>query len=368
MILAQYGFDECAATSDLSDLFTFVSGGCSIEPTGGRFGGPCLRIANTSGTTAKVVGRSFGEFDARQSAGNRICMAGWVKVNSLTDGTSSSFDFLRVYSADLNYHLGLGIVDNTGVLSVRQYANFNGGWPTGVVINDGAWHWIELHQQLANSSTSSTGTVEVWVDGVKVYTQTTFQSNSINTGLLDQVQFAVGYQGGSGTTLGDFSYDDWTFWNDTAGDTAGDLTYASMPIGPSKITTLKPNGAGSSAQFTPNTGANYAAVDEVAADDDTTYNQSTASGQIDRFAFEDLAVTPTKIHAVVEQIRCKNPGTGSPLVKGHAKSGASVQVNSGKQVATSYWPVQTVFASDPATGAAWTVAGLNAAEFGYEAA
>jgi len=85
-------------------------------------------------------------------------------------------------------------------------------------------------------------------------------------------------------------------------------------IGPHEVNRLVPTGAGASTGWTPSAGANWAAVDEVPPDDDTTYVSASTAGTRDAYVFESVpaGVDPP---GVTVSLYAKKTGAGSAALK-----------------------------------------------------
>jgi hypothetical protein len=109
-------------------------------------------------------------------------------------------------------------------------------------------------------------------------------------------------------------------------------------------------------------------INETAQDGDTSYVYSSTVGQEDLYTFPTLAsagITPLVIAGVVPFAICKRSDSGSRTVSVRCKSGATdAAVLTDSAVPLTYAFRGTMQATDPATGAAWTTAGLDAMSVG----
>lgn len=146
-------------------------------------------------------------------------------------------------------------------------------------------------------------------------------------------------------------------------------------IGDFKAVQLVPNGAGDSADSSV-TGAptRHEAVDETFSDGQTSYISLPLDGSRDLYQYSDVAAEDTGVVlTVVAQPVTWKKELGSGTVRVVASSGGNVQVSDRGDplvpFAGSYGQRYTTktFNTDPNTGSAWTVAGVNAAQFGVEA-
>lgn len=143
-------------------------------------------------------------------------------------------------------------------------------------------------------------------------------------------------------------------------------------LGDFRVVRMLPNGAGNSSESTV-TGAatRHEAVDDEFRNANTDYVTLLPNAK-DLYQYSD--VTPDgPIISVVAQPSASLGGSGQISVKALCRSGG-VEVESPKSprlgtVSGVYGSISLThgFGVDPATGLAWTQAGLNAAEFGVKA-
>jgi hypothetical protein len=217
------------------------------------------------------------------------------------------------------------------------------------VMSLNTWYHIEFKATIHNT----TGAYEVRVNGSSTGwiapatgANTRTSSNNFFTG----IQLGV-----AGSDIK--RYDDF-YLLDTSGSVANDF------VGPQKITTIYPNAAGNYAQWTGNYAANFANVNESNGDSDSTVNQSSTANQIDTFAFDDVpSGTVTAIqHAIMARQDAGAARTFCPL----QRSGTTDYEGTTFTLAGSHIFYLDPKSTNPDTSAAWTVSGLNAAEFGYK--
>lgn len=128
-----------------------------------------------------------------------------------------------------------------------------------------------------------------------------------------------------------------------------------------------PNGAGTNAQWT----GTFGNVGEAVNDDSTT-NATSTVGQKTTYNVGDITVPVNyAIRSVFQWIRGKNDGSSPANIKGVCRSAGTDYVaaaNAPGIVTGTFGPLPVRYDNDPATAAAWTQAGFNAAEFGYQSA
>ena len=139
--------------------------------------------------------------------------------------------------------------------------------------------------------------------------------------------------------------------------------------------TLRPDGAGDDTNWTPNTGANYAAVDEASNDADTTYVARDGTEVDDLYAIAtDAALTGATISNVRVYASGKYVESGSgvlsvsPTLKIGVKSGGTEYWDDGDTITSSYADYYQDWDTNPADSAAWEKADIDALQVGIRSA
>lgn len=161
---------------------------------------------------------------------------------------------------------------------------------------------------------------------------------------------------------GNDRWDDIVIW-DTAGSTANTW------LGDVRVDSYFPNANGDSSQFVGSDGNstdNYLLVDG-ASPNGTDYVQSSTVNDKDLYGFTNLSHTPSSIFGVLVAPSALKDDAGSRSIRMLAKSGGT-EVDSGADVnlSTTRTRYLGLFETDPNTSAAWTKAGLDAAQFGVK--
>jgi hypothetical protein len=337
------GCDSYASNAEVADKWNnVVTYGYSA--TGGRYGGGA--ITNTSTPYTSGVGKTLNI-----AAAYTFYVAFWFKCTALPSGINSESGVLITAMPETTINTVLLGCNASGNLCLQGLTS--AAIVTGPNICDGNWHWVECSFNI-NASGAASSSSTCYVDGVQAWTGTTYTFNPFSgTSLL-----AFGSTYGFGSS-GVVSYDDLIIW-----DTTGS-SFNTFPLGPRRIATLNPSAAGASTQFTPSSGANYAAVSQAYSG--TAYVQDAGSGNTDLYATPGMAYTPLSvINAAVVNVFGINPsGSGSRAITPKLRSGATPTVASGSSqllgsTAANY---QAPFYAD-ALGTAWTQTTINAAQPG----
>ncbi len=216
------------------------------------------------------------------------------------------------------------------------------------------WYFLEFYVHIHASSGSAIGRVNgvEWVSITGANTKGASGSGANNL-----------YFNGTNT----FYLDDIYLLNDSG---ATNNTF----LGDVRVETILPNAAGNRADFTPggsgSSANNYQNVDELQQDGDTSYNKSSTAGHIDSFAFQDLSVATGTIYGIQSLILARKTEAGDRTIKRKCRIGSTYYDGSAVAVSKvdSYYYIAEILETDPSTGSAWTISGINAAEFGYEVA
>jgi hypothetical protein len=150
----------------------------------------------------------------------------------------------------------------------------------------------------------------------------------------------------------------------------GQGTVHTTLLGECRVDALLPTGDGSHSAWTPSTGTTHSTlVDEPAPNDDTDYLSTATAAARESHALANLPSMPTPlIYGVQHSLSARKDDAGTRQVKSLLHSGATTQAGAQTfTLASTYTYYSELWPVDPATGTAWTVAGINALEAGAEA-
>jgi hypothetical protein len=113
------------------------------------------------------------------------------------------------------------------------------------------------------------------------------------------------------------------------------------------------------------TQAAYKLVNEPSPDDDLSYLSDSTVGDQSRVTF--AAITGQGVKGIQVYTRTRKDDAGARAYRVTCKSGATT-IDNGSDIylATGYQTISQVYETDPNTSAAWTISGVNAAEFGVK--
>lgn len=217
---------------------------------------------------------------------------------------------------------------------------------SGVFLLPYTWYYLEIAAKVNNTTGSivvkANGSQIISFSGDTCYSQERIDVVSLGKPLGDYAAMNRGVE--------NVYYDDFVI-------ATGDWT------GRGGVEALVPNGAGNSTDLTPSAGDNYAAVDEIPTDDDTTYVSGDTADDHDSYALSDLTLEGT-VKAVQWNCRAKLAEEGSGSIKRVLRSGATDYAGDAIGLDVTYAWKSECFASDPATDAAWARAAVDALEAG----
>jgi hypothetical protein len=299
-------------------------------PTG-MFGGYCADLTGSNGYNAFLKYNLVAAAEKYFAFKVYPTLLGIRILTIYKDATVLMYLKQNSTSGKIEAYVGAGLVaTGTAVLSINVNA-----------------YLIELRYKIADAG----GVIQVKVNGVLDIDY----SGDTKPGTDTQMNFLLlGFV--SGSTVGCYYIDDLII------DTAN-------WIGDTRIQGIKPDGAGSSTQWTPSTGSNYACVDEIPPDD-IDYVAINANDQLDLYSLANPVSAINTVKCVQIQARCNKEGTPTPqnlklAVRTHStnyeSAAQAVQANFPKSLAAR-WEV------NPNTSTAWTLQELQDMEAGFKSA
>jgi hypothetical protein len=270
-------------------------------------------------------------------------------ANFLTVATYPTYMFFGFYDGSTQ---GVWLRRNTGGAEIEVCRGSGAtllGTTSGANLQDNTWCYIELKVKC----NSSTGTVDIQVDGVNVLSLTGQNTQAGSHAYHDGFHF-------EGISDNLPKIDDFYFL-DTSGSANNDF------LGKQRVVTVFPNAVGATGAWTGSNGSpHYSLVNENPADDDTTYVESNTTGQEELWNYTNPAGIGS-IAGVKVNTDCRvtdgTPFTLDTMVL----SGATGVSDGGQSISsTGYTTVGHIFEQDPATSSAWGATGVNNAQFGVK--
>lgn len=213
----------------------------------------------------------------------------------------------------------------------------------------GSWHYFEFKAVIA---TGTGGSYSLRRNTVEAFSDT-----GVNTANSGAANWNVVYFHGNSAT-GAPTFDD-IYILDGTGSALNDF------LGDSTIEGRLPSGDGTTTDWTPSSGSDHYTL--LADSTDATRVTSTTAGHVDLLTFDPLSFITGDIHCVMAFATAQLDSLGTRELRLKALSGATTDDGAVQVVgSTSYATFLEIFDVDPDTTTAWTVAGVNAAEFGFE--
>jgi hypothetical protein len=270
-----------------------------------------------------------------------------VKLSALSNAPLSIGD-----SASGHVQLAVG-VNGSGYLTATVAAGTYTA--TTLPLSVGTWAYIE--GQVVISATA--GTVTLRVNGTVVVSETGINTATGGTLTANTLIVAATVFSPSGWAAVGLIDDLYLF----------DGTGSANTTFPSAIPTVQclwPNSPGSNAQWTGSPYQNFANVNDETPDGDYTVNQSGTAGQLDTFNHDDLRPDTGTVFAVQHCLTARTATATSHTIAAAEYVGTTSYVDTAQTLATGYSCLTFPHDTDPATGAAFTIADVNSNQYGYE--
>lgn len=225
------------------------------------------------------------------------------------------------------------------------------------VIRSGIYQWLEVRVKASSSNTTADGIVEVWVEGVKVISNTSCVTLANNS--------STGYNGVN-TNIPRDRY--WSGMDDYyITDTTGSAPWNGR-LGDVRVANIVPSsdvpGANSG---TPSTGtAHWSTVDELPFNTSDYVYIPNSSGNLERFNRTSLPTLPNTILAIAPSLWVLKSDAGTANLHNILYNNSSgYQVNGNTvSISTSYARYRDSYITNPETGLQWTNANVANLQLG----
>lgn len=318
-----------------------LAGSAPIAATYVRTGTNGMQAANTSSATATMtVAQNLGADED-----STIIFGAAFRTNH-----TNAVPYFRFYGDNGTVCHVEVTIDNTGIVRAKRGPDGTlVATGTGTFSGNAGYRYIEIKATVHDT----TGYIEVRIDGTTVLTFTGDTRNGGVDTLIDRVVIGLS---SPGTFNVDLQIDD-VYINNAVGTANNDF------MGVTEVRAALPNGAGAYAQLTPSSAvANYTTVDENPANT-TDYVSSTTTGHKDSYTFADISAPRNPLAVQVSALM----------------QGAQNVVLTQRQGTTDYdldtvtppsaWGFRRTNQDvNPATGVQYTLADVNADEFGVRIA
>lgn len=269
-----------------------------------------------------------------QAAGTWTYFGFWVKFLAV----SANYTFWDYRDTSDVTHTALQI-NTTGTLTALRGANVLATGTAVLVLN--TWYYVTIGVTIADAG----GRFVVRVNNTN---DIDFTGDTKNAGVtvMNNMRFLAGTT--RQPVIDDVWVDDATMHTNV------------------KVVPLTPDGPGAQTQWdVTGSPTNWQAMGD---DNDATYVTTSVSGEQDLYTYTDLPANATSVVAVQEIVRGNMVGDGAPTLASlhrHTNGTVSKGSFSGLTGVMGPQPAQ-LWTVNPATGLAWTVADVNAAQFGIE--
>jgi hypothetical protein len=222
----------------------------------------------------------------------------------------------------------------------------------------GSWVYVEWKVVFATGATGSTevrinGTSDLVVNAVQTTTSGNAWANKLN------LAGSRNYGGGNSQRYQDL------YVLDNTGAQNNDF------LGDCRVELRVPSADGAVQQFAtvvPNTAGHYAKVAEIPHDGDTSYVEDATVGNVETYLRAALAATSGVVRGVQFSTVAKRSDAGPKTIAGTVRIGGVNYFGAAKTPSTVYTVEDNrdILELNPATGLPFTIAEINAAEFGFK--
>jgi hypothetical protein len=331
------GFEIYDVVGNLNTRYTVASPANTIITTGrtgqcvGLDVGTTLTSPNFTGSGTVVVGMAFNS--------GALALNAYHTVYQLMEGAT--------------VHVDLRFNPTTGFLQVTRAGTVLATSSTALTAN--SWYYVEMKVVIH----STTGTVAVKVNQSADAALTLSSQNTRNggTGVVNNI--ILGHATGTGRLF----IDDIYILN-SSGSVNNDF------LGDMIVEALTPVDNGNSSMFTP-VNVVGTATDNFAmvAAADRNYIESATVGTKDTYTFNKLKNITTGIAGISVASIVRNSNSTSHTINSVVRSGGTDNDSSTQTVSTTSFAHKAfITEQDPATTTAWTLTGVNTAQFGIKLA
>ena len=326
-------------------FYKWTSVTATVSATGPRTGTNKLPVNTTN------VQKQFAPADSHAT----MIVGAGVNFDAL--GASGKFMSFKS-DASATQHIGL-FRDNTDS-SISVYFGGDSGNTLGTLLGGtgtnsvlaATWYFMEIKVVLADAG----GSVEIRLNGSPT-PAFSFSGDTKNAGTEAVISRVV--MGTTGGNSNRTNFDDVYICNG-AGSVNNNF------LGDCSVRTFYPSGNGALSQLVgsdSNSVDNYLLVDE-AVPSSTDYTGSATAGELDTYAFTDLA--SGSIKGIAHRSYVAKSEAGSNKVRQVVRVGGVNYPDADIHLGTNYVGVSRMLETNPATSAAWLLADYNSSEFGIE--
>lgn len=330
------GFDKYASAAQMLQQANYAATSSpTIVTTTPRTGRACLEILNAQNIRFNVA-----------PSGNTLIVGAGVFFVGAPNGSQFPLQLWASNQGRANISLA---TNASGQLQLRRDTTVL--WTRTDVEPAGTWLHYELKAVLDHTTN---GALTLRRNGQILAALTGIQTKIAAADVVDAVR-AIEASGG----IQRFRLDD-LYVCDGSGTANNDF------LGQRRVRTLLPNSDIASGWTPTPAGSNAARVGDTTPDDDTGYVSAAAAGPLDRYGFEDLPASVATVSGVRVSYRVRKQDAVPAETRCFVQSGATVAQGPNDAPDVTYRYFSALFPTDPATGAAWTPATVNALSAGME--
>ena len=334
--MALIWFDGCGEyydTGDIDDVWHHRNNAVTVLPTSGRRGGACLELD------------SFDTLEYGFPIKTTVTIGFAIRFSSIP-GSDQVFLELKSRS-DVQIQLE---VSSAGAIAIKRGTSSYLNTSAAGLVFGATWHYVELQVTINNT----TGSYEVRLDGVNIMSGTNVDTQASGNANVDAFLLDASSAG--------IRYDDLYILDDTGAAPQNDF------LGDSRVEVVFPDGAGNSSQWTPSAGSNWQNVDDNPADDDSTYNESSTTNDIDLYTYANPpAITGgSTFWGVKAMAKINKQDAGDRNFRIVARPTSTNRNGASQPLSTDWLYRHEIWDIDPETSSAWTDSTFNASEFGAE--
>ena len=339
-------YEDVDATTAVGWNYRAGSNLATFSKTLGRFGGGTVVAAGS-------VNSTIWQYPFAFSTNTDYFTSFSFKAKNIPASGAQRFFGLSDAAGNLCFQLSI-----TSTSAIR-YANAPG--PTTDSVATGliaASTWCRVEVKFNLGTNTSTGTIEVRVNGVSVLALTGQNIFASTGGAL------LRYYNDQSATADDRYFDDIVI-NDTTGTTNNTW------MDDVRIDTIQPNGDTAQADWAKSTGTSgFALIDDTlgASDGDGTYISSNTVGNKSEFDMTSLPSASGSIYALQMRVCAERSGLTARTFRSYLKNSAAVVNGPTLQAfALTYaWNLGGIASTDPNTSAPWTDSGVASVKLGLE--
>jgi hypothetical protein len=333
-------------TADIALKWSATTSGvgtATIAASSGRRSGGALSIARDATVRKDIAGSSTVILGMAMKA------SAFATVNAIANG----IQFLTLAGpSGIHLYITVGPDGAIGVWNRPTSTAVQIGASTGAVLQPNVYAYVEVKATIH----ATAGAVRVLVNGVSVLNLINQNTLSFDNTLAQVTRLTLSNPGSSisaSTALVDDLY-----LADATGTSNNDF------FGDCRVDMVLPSSDGTYHDFTPDSGTvHYSRVNEAVADSLTNVASSTV-GAKDSYHFTALSGIVGLVRGVQIVDAALKDDAGTRSIAHLAKQGVSEAFTSAIPLSTDRKLYTTIHETDPATGTAWTQAGINSAEFG----